>query len=1457
MARTKSITETGPKALKGIRNPDLYPSQSLGLSDIELKSLDDELARSAHADYNASHGHLGYQGLGDQSLYSPQVMQGFDYGSSFYDNGIMIDASQQDVQNQRADSQPWYVQIGNGLAKGALLAGTTFLDGTIGLLLGAGTAINEGRWSGLWDNDFSKAMQSINEWSESAMPNYYSEEEQNSPWYENIFTANFLGDKFIKNLGFTVGAFYSGGLEAGIAKRLVAKTIKNATKASNFVASTMGALTSAVNEGRIEALNNSKDWYEATLAPIEDDYKQRRQSLLEAEDYTALAKLDKDYEETMAQLNEDRLHMGNMDLIMNIPILTTSNLIQFGKMYANGFRTGRRANNILGNVSEGYRAGTTKATGIRKAIMNPLSEGTEEITQGMASRISGNYYQTDVNNFYKAKTDPDAQQETLDFWKSFAQGINETVNDGSAWEEFFIGTLTGALGMPRFRGMKNAQGKFQSPVTLEGGILGELRENNERMEREQQIVDYMNDRLNSPEFKNYYQGLTRHNFYQRQMDEALKNDDNFNFKNAESAQFISDISMFDAAGKIGDLTDLINSAFDTSDENLESIARNTASMKSADEITQEINDTIAEYQDLIQEALSDGSQADADWYQERIDELNNQLASVRDTYIGPFTDSDGNFMFATESGKRDMIDKLTKTKNEMLGQIDDYVKTKIDLQGRLPESVSNDQLEELIFLQTQINNWDKRGEEMAPHIKSILDEASGTLRTLADASELAGNTEQSETQRKNAEFLEKISSKDPKQVVQILSNPASEGLVREIANILYYYNGGTVVDNLGPGDIYSMLEDVVNIGKSKDLYQKRLKKYIENPGEQLQNQADITKQQDNARTVTDNISQIDRINNSTVSDIVTDLENGDIDFDSLDDVMGDIEDEDARSKVEAARDIIDTDSRTRDDLNDLLQQGEITEQQLDDALELLNNSKGMSDSAEEYLDLDTEAFNDPHALDDADARETVQQNAERDGWTVDEATQEYNNIMSQRLDNAKNALQIVRQLQSERQQQLENIPDGTSQTTDSEEPSAQTGHDSVDRNDPVNAPTVTEPTLAEQNRELTDKTLTKYGHSREQSPDLAKDFDNIYSYVDRGLASNTSDQDIVNAISKTGTYQRLAQVGYPMQQLVQRAIDVKKQGEAPQQVQQPVTNIVESTPDTSATYETDIEGENSRDYSNQTTEASIETAQREGVTPTVGRVDGTYNYWRPSTTELPIHRQRGDNRPYWQTTNSPAKARYQATYEYLKDNGAFNRVNSNGVKKGDEIHFGISKSLSDKVGQPIVLLLNSNNEVIGDLPMPEDAGFNSYAGLAELYSGASKWYQDNKETLHEGGNDIAVIPGYKTNVARNMVGKPQYTSQDERHTLNEISTTTSSDGSSKRVPFRLGVAVANADSSRVRIMSDAGRSKSQGASALERTIMAPLRAAKGQPFLLMPTSSKTRAFVPVPIMMPKFDANNP
>ena len=328
---------------------------------------------------------------------SPRQNIGFaGVGDSMFDDRITSATQLDNLANTRGELQPWYAQIGAGLTKGAILAGTTFLDGTIGLVLGAGQAVKEGRFSALWDNDFSKAMQSVNEWSEQVLPNYYTDADRNEPWYENIFTANFLGDKFIKNLGFTVGAFYSGGVTAaGLKATKLPQIIGAVAKSSNapkIITSGVGATISAVNEGRIEALNNSTDWFELQKAKLDDQHDARLQILEQYKDtemyYPLISQENANYETTIGKLTEDRLKMGNADLLMNIPILTASNLFQFGRLYANGFKTARKTTNIVGKVGE-YATGKTTGKGITKALLNPLTEGTEELSQKAPSVVSG------------------------------------------------------------------------------------------------------------------------------------------------------------------------------------------------------------------------------------------------------------------------------------------------------------------------------------------------------------------------------------------------------------------------------------------------------------------------------------------------------------------------------------------------------------------------------------------------------------------------------------------------------------------------------------------------------------------------------------------------------------------------------------------------------------------------------------------------------------------------------------------------------------------------------------------------------------------------------------------------------------------------------------------------------------------------------------------------------------
>lgn len=821
------ITKSGPMTFRDLQEANQEPYTNLS-PEFQSFSMNVGANTAPTSLYDA-------RAHGEQMVATSLEGTATPWGESMFDEPTATEAQFQELGDIRANNQPWYAQIGAGLAKGAILAGTTFLDGTVGLIFGAGTAIGEGRWSGLWDNDFSKAMQSVNEWSEQALPNYYTRAEQEQPWYENIFTANFLGDKFIKNLGFTVGAFYSGGVTAAGLKvtklpQLIGAIAKS-SKAPAIVNTAVGATISAVNEGRIEALNNSKDWFELHKAQLDDSLRERLDAIqaeyeanagkelvrsgVEGNQFVdpayvkyqdAIAKEREAYNAALGKLNEDRLKMGNADLLMNIPILTASNIIQFGKLYANGFKTARKATNIVGKAGE-YTAGTTRLGAATAITKGALSEGTEEMAQGAASRIAGNYYSTDVNNFYKSKTDPEAAQETLSWTKSFAEGINETVNDGSVWEEFFIGSLTGALGMPRFRSVRNAQGGIQSPITIEGGAINEWRDYNEKIARENEIANYMNSRINSPEFKNYYQGLIRHNKYQNDMNRAAEEGDEFNFKNAEHAQLVSDIAMFDNAGRMEDLTTLIDTAFDTSDENLASIVENTTT------------------------TLEDGSK------------------------VGPFVDKNGNPMYATPEGKQEMIEKLRQNHDEMTNTINNYLKIKDELDIKTGQQLSDDQLEELTWMKSQIGNWAERATAMSGEVKSAIGNVIGNLdsflRFNQQVRDFEGQSHADITERylqadKNVRAIEgaintlnMVRGQDDKVLAHTLAtNPKFvDGLVKEINEV-----DETVLSADEKEDITTKLNDIVKLGNASKTYNAKLKEYLENPQKQAEDHARVDEQ---------------------------------------------------------------------------------------------------------------------------------------------------------------------------------------------------------------------------------------------------------------------------------------------------------------------------------------------------------------------------------------------------------------------------------------------------------------------------------------------------------------------------------------------------------------------------------------------------------------------------------------
>lgn len=278
-----------------------------------------------------------------------------------------------------------------------------------------------------------------------------------------------------------------------------------------------GAVSGALGEARIEAINNSKDWFELHKQQLDDAQakvaEQEREALLkEFPQYRAFhisedgktfeetltpegqamlqARVDAkfDYQGGLQKLSEDRAKMGNIDFVLNIPLLTVSGAWQFGKFYAGGYNTAKKASNIIKNVAEdgtiSYLA--QKPSVLRNAMKiagKGIAEGPyEEMGQGVAGKLAGYKYASELNDFYGAKIDPDAEEETIDWLQATGKAILETYGTVEGWEEGFIGGLTGLVGIPGFRSIRNREGGIQSPVYLQGGAKEDIQEMREQRE---------------------------------------------------------------------------------------------------------------------------------------------------------------------------------------------------------------------------------------------------------------------------------------------------------------------------------------------------------------------------------------------------------------------------------------------------------------------------------------------------------------------------------------------------------------------------------------------------------------------------------------------------------------------------------------------------------------------------------------------------------------------------------------------------------------------------------------------------------------------------------------------------------------------------------------------------------------------------------------------------------------
>ena len=772
---------------------------------------------------------------------APTVVQSPLYGSktrlgqSYFDQDVYNKEEFENAGDVRAENQPAIIQAINGTTKGAILAGTTALSGTLGTIYGIGSAFANQDFSKLWDNEVTRAAQAINDASEEWLPNYYTTQQTESPWYSlsNIFSANFIFDKVVKNIGFTIGAAYSGGLYTkGInlvakglgglrAMALTGKTFReaaelgaramNMSNATRVTKALVGSVFSATAEGTIEALNNSKDYVDIyrqkidahTAEGINDAYREfainggqfdgngnpildnTSKSLILRD---KLYKLQGAKEQAYKEIDATRDNMGNADLLANLPILTLGNWLTFGKMFAGGYKAARntskvttratkeamtaakaegkeaieRLNNIVKKTKKtGYQGltdeekalveeGTNhllgdKAYAALMAAREPLKEGFEEMTQAAAAKSSQNYYGSRVDAIYDAAMDNNSRDQVLNWWQASMQGFKDIYGDFNNYEEGFIGALTGLMGSPTFGKKNNSTSETylgrSKWIGMSGGVVPQWRNAIKGRQDEAKIVSHVNRILKSGNLERDIKHLIAQTSFDNKQKVAAIRNDKMSFKDSELASIFENIMYLKEAGKI----DLLNRAIDNMDGFTEEDAKSILDLtkkeiglngENLNALTKRRDELVAQSEELVKQkdaaakAVEDFKNNTEPTEEQQaqlatasdtinrinegieninntIDDIDKQLQDKKSSIISPYLNENGDLKTPTE-----VLEDLNKRK-EKHKKILKFVTGAMDsIDASTNEALTNDQLKTLTWYKVMMLDWKDRANSM-------------------------------------------------------------------------------------------------------------------------------------------------------------------------------------------------------------------------------------------------------------------------------------------------------------------------------------------------------------------------------------------------------------------------------------------------------------------------------------------------------------------------------------------------------------------------------------------------------------------------------------------------------------------------------------------------------------------------------------------------------------------------
>lgn len=1363
---------------------------------------------------------------------SPLQQQGNgDYwGNSMWDNKTATPEEYESpygLQDARANNQWLLAKWGSALGNAAVLAGTTYLDGTLGLLWGIGTAVAEKRWSGLWDNEVSNGLRNFEKMAqEELMPFYKTQESKERPWWENLGSVDFWADGFLKNMGFTIGALYSGGIFTKALKGLGA--LKNA---SSLGARFAGSAYSAINEGRIEANNNSRDFITNSTQILQQGRQDAINQIMANQDLSiqqkqdAIRGINDNFNSEVARVGEQAREMGNMDLLLNIPILMADNFYTFGKFYSKGFDSAKKSlgkgiskeanaayaksmNPLAGGVKQLEEAGkyawnpvTTKQA-IGKGLMSGLREGNEELAQGFAADLSANLYSDTPDTYYRAISDPQAKRESLSTMESLTKAFADTYGNADRYEEFAIGALTGLLGTPTFGRTQNADANTYlgrgKPIGISGGIFGEIADArywNEQGEKQVSWMNKLQDRVKAGS-----ENLMMRKEFNDAMNGYAAADDKFEYKNMEDNDMFRIINAYLSTGRKEDLIALTTPDFENmSQEELDNIAKLTSP-----------------------------------------DAMNiSQVEGIKDT--SGWKDANGNYITDTEEGTEKMRQALIDKREAIKEDIDMYedALSKVRALSNNDVRQNEDAVTELAWMLWKSDKFKQRAASIYNDngqtfdtINTALEDYQRAIRDAMDGKTTLGGKYRDDKlfqlATSMAEKKKKIqNAKDEKQAAQLQAEADLERKAVEIglmdasnvsdvltatksisgrdkldmANLASVYdrsrvffdemaNNEEIYNRLLKGkmtlsDYQDALKSVSDLGKMATAYTSfidRFNEYAKNPAAQKENREKIDKQKEKKEAV---INKTQKRSNAMS---MTREQFADMSIEELnnqEDALLGSKAATAEAALATIADVRKTKQYAAAALRNIekaLEQKKIEPEMYDKYADVINKAALTAPSADEFKVPDNFAFM-----------------AFADGVPMDEGQ------IAQMREFIDDAVKSVDSAPSGAGVSQEKIDEAIK----NENKGKTTGHDSVDQVEDTDETRKKKAAKAKKEKEeeekakkrqqIIDKTmpvlnpfLFKLGQTGAIVPDNFEDLiknvlGDIYDHITEDGLDDI--KDIQDVLQHDLSYQQLnkALLGdegtVPMASAIQRMLDLLNVKSSSK------TKESDFIDDSNGAEEVEMTDEELKEANN-----NIQTDPASNPDP-ANYAEGTSKKnpeiaasWRPEIDEFfnerfgdhkglkptPFH-ETEDAKKFWGKDYKKKQAATKAIYDYLKVNHAFD--NATNVKAKDKVYFVVDPALNKQVAEAsgdtdaFVILMSSDPEgkvIIGSLPTSYTQAFTKN-NVNYMYARTIKAYNEWDKTDHE--PDAKFVSKETSYILKELPGGVMFTnskSEETDQTLNQI-----------------------------------------------------------------------------------------